>query len=264
MKSFLPPWRSRMEERCVICLTLRGVDGNGNAAEVFRMKKKQIKKTESLLQAASLSAIDLFKGLPASCLLTMEKTSQVRDYGAGHVFFRPGERGQVLFLLEKGRVQTFRESRKKRLIIADLKPPTVFGEMGCIGQSMYHCSAETLEASRIRTVSRSALESLLGKYPMMMRRLLELVSQRFFHVLEDLQAKSFQQLIPRLASLLLERAEGDCVQGLTHRELAQLLGVYRESATAALGELRSAGILSVERKQIRILERARLERAARE
>ena len=37
-----------------------------------------------------------------------------------------------------------------------------------------------------------------------------------------------------------------------------------ESATATLGELRRAGIIAVERKQIRIIERARLERAARE
>jgi CRP-like cAMP-binding protein len=51
---------------------------------------------------------------------------------------------------------------------------------------------------------------------------------------------------------------------MTHKELAQHLRVYRESATTALGELKKAGIIAVERKQIRILSRARLERAARE
>jgi CRP-like cAMP-binding protein len=67
-----------------------------------------------------------------------------------------------------------------------------------------------------------------------------------------------------MAALLLERAEGDIMSGLTHRELAQYLNVYRESATAALGELRTAGIISIGRKQIRILHRSRLDRAARE
>jgi hypothetical protein len=48
-------------------------------------------------------------------------------------------------------------------------------------------------------------------YPAVTRRLLELVSQRFWH------------LIPRLASLLLERAKRDSVRGLTHKELAEHL-----------------------------------------
>jgi CRP-like cAMP-binding protein len=51
---------------------------------------------------------------------------------------------------------------------------------------------------------------------------------------------------------------------LTHKEIAQHLRVYRESVTAVLGELRKAGIIQVDRKRIRILHRARLERAARE
>ena len=42
------------------------------------------------------------------------------------------------------------------------------------------------------------------------------------------------------------------------------LRVYRESVTAALGELRKAGIIAVDRKRIRVLNRIRLERASRE
>lgn len=226
--------------------------------------RKPAKRSESLVEAGALSAIDLFKGLPSECLEAVEKSSKAREYAAGHVFFQPGGSGEVLFLLEKGRVQTFRAWGNKRLIIAELKPPAVFGEMGCIGQGMYHCSAETTEASVIRTISRNALERLLEQFPVMTRRFLELVCQRFFRVLQDLEASSLRQLIPRLADLLLERSEGDTVRGLTHREMAERLGVYRESVTAALGEFRNAGIISVGRKQIRILDRKRLERAAQE
>jgi CRP/FNR family transcriptional regulator, cyclic AMP receptor protein len=232
--------------------------------QATRMSKPHPKPAQSLLEAASLSALDLFKGLPASSLKAMEAGSVVKEFAAGHVFFRPGESGQVLFFLEQGRVQTFRNSGAKKLIIAELLPPAVFGEMGCIGQGMYHCSAQAIQASRIRTVSRGDLEALLEQCPVITRRLLELVSQRFLRLLQDLESTSFRHLIPRMAALLLERAEGDIVCGLTHRDLAQYLGVYRESATAALGELRTAGIVSVGRKQIQILDRPRLERAARE
>jgi CRP-like cAMP-binding protein len=130
--------------------------------------------------------------------------------------------------------------------------------------ALYHCFAQATEASRVRSISRAQLEPLLHRYPSITRRLLDLVSERFVHVLMDLEDTSFRHLISRMARLLLENANEDCVQGITHREIAEHLRVHRESATATLGELRRAGIIAVERKQIRIIERARLERAARE
>jgi CRP-like cAMP-binding protein len=219
---------------------------------------------ESLVEASSFSASDLLKGLPQEALQAIETNSKVQDFRAGHVFFRSGECGELLFFLEKGAVQTYRSSGKKKLIIAELKPPAVFGEMGCVGQYLYHCNAQATEPSRIRTISRAQLDSLLDRYPILTRRLLDLVSGRFVNVLMDLDATSFRHLIPRLAKLLLVKAEGDFVHNLTHKEIAQHLRVYRESATAALGELKKAGILEIGRKEIKIINRARLERAARE
>ena len=228
------------------------------------MNNPQNAETAGLLESASLSTVDLFKGLPDSCLQEIDEGSVVQDFRTGHFFFQTGEVGELLFLLEKGAVQTFRRFGTKKLIIAELKPPSVFGEMGCLGQCVYHCCAQATEPSRIRMISRPTLDVLLEEQPNVTRRLLDLVSQRFVDVLMDLDATSFRQLIPRLAKLLLERAEGDFIRNMTHKDLAQHLRVYRESATAALGELKKAGIIEVERKEILILDRPRLERAARE
>jgi CRP/FNR family transcriptional regulator len=221
-------------------------------------------RSASLVEAASLSTVDLFRDLPEACLRALEDASEVRDIAAGRVIFRAGETGQRLFVLEKGAVHTYRMSGRNKLIVAELKPPAIFGEMAFAGQSLYHCSAETTEPARIRTIGRDELEAFLAEYPVVTRRLLELVSERFVRVLLDLESTSFRQLVPRIAALLLERAEDDVVEKLTHRDIAERLRVYRESVTSALGELRRAGIISVERKRIRILNRARLERASRE
>jgi CRP/FNR family transcriptional regulator len=219
---------------------------------------------ESLIEASSLSAVDLFRGVPPECLERIQEMSDVREYSAGHMFFRHGEKGEVLFILESGHVQTFRTSGAKKLIIADLKPPAVFGEMSCAGQHMYHCSAQATQPSRIRSLSSAAMETILAQYPEITRRLLDLVSQRFLEVLVNLEDTSFRPLIPRLARLLLDNAVEDSVSDLTHKEIAERLRVYRESATSALGELRKAGIIAIERKRIRIMDRGRLERASRE
>lgn len=223
-----------------------------------------MEQQSTFVETASLFALDLFKELPASYLESLERDSRVETVETGHVFFQPGQRGQVLFLLEKGAVQTYRTTGKKKLIIADLVPPAIFGEMGCVGQCTYYCTAQAMEPSQIRMISKAQLEALLRNFPSVLDQLLDLVSRRFAQVLLELEATSFQNLIPRLATLLLARAKRGLIKGITHKEIAEYLRVYRESATTALGELRKAGIIVVERKRIRIVDRVRLERAARE
>ena len=223
-----------------------------------------MEQQSTFVETASLFALDLFKELPPSYLESLERDSRVEIVETGHVFFRPGQRGRVLFLLEKGAVQTYRTTGKKKLIIADLVPPAIFGEMGCVGQCTYYCTAQATEPSQIRMISKAQLEALLRNFPSALDQLLDLVSRRFAQVLLELEATSFQNLIPRLAALLLTRAKRGLIKGITHKEIAEYLRVYRESATTALGELRKAGIIAVERKRIRIVDRARLERAARE
>ena len=229
-------------------------------------KMKKAQKTEIMAHkiSAGFSSMTLFKGVSASRLLSMERKSEIREVPAGHVFFELGETGKKLFLLQKGCVQTFRNLGERKLIISELTAPEIFGEIGCIGECIYHCSAQATEPSRVGIVAQKEFEGLLDEYPQVTRRLLDLVGQRFVHVLLDLEGMSFRPLLPRLAALLLEKAEGDVIRNMTHKELAEHLRVYRESATTVLGELRKAGIIAIERKQIRILDRPRLERASRE
>lgn len=228
------------------------------------MARENRTRDESLIEASVLSAVEVFRDLPLETIRAIESLSEVREHAAGHVFFHHGDGGEALFVLEAGHVQTFRMVGKRRLVVADLKPPAVFGEMACVGQRMYHCSAEATEPSRIRALSQQDMDQVLCRFPDVTRRLLDLVSERFLHVLARLEDASLRPLIPRLARLLLNRSEEDVVRDLTHKEIAQQLRVYRESATSALGELRKAGIISIKRKRIRILDRPRLERASRE
>jgi CRP/FNR family transcriptional regulator, cyclic AMP receptor protein len=246
----------------VIWLTLLAFQNMKGSRERSSVREASTLKTKN--SETSFFPPEVFKGLPLNFLIEIEERSKVRDFEKGHVFFKTGQDGQGIFLLEKGAVQTFRTSGVKKLIIADLQAPAIFGEMGCVGRCLYHCSAQAIESSRVRTLSKTDLNELLEKHPAVTRRLLDLVSERFIGVLMDLDATSFRQLIPRLAGFLLEKADGDLVRNVTHKELAEHLHVYRESTTAALGDLKRAGIIEIGRRQIRILHRGRLERASRE
>jgi CRP-like cAMP-binding protein len=217
-----------------------------------------------MLDVSSLSEIDLFKQLPNACLEALEKDSNVLNCSAGHLFFQPEQTGRVLFVLEKGSVRTFRTYGDRTLTITVLQPPAVFGVIGCFGQGKYYVSAAALEDSRVRMISRDSIQALLECAPLMAHKLVDLMSDRCKHFLDKMETLARRGLIPRLATLLLEKAENGVVAGMTHKELAEHLGLHRESITATLGELRRAGIITIQRKTIRILQRERLERATQE
>jgi CRP/FNR family cyclic AMP-dependent transcriptional regulator len=217
-----------------------------------------------MLDVSFLSGIDLFKHLPDPCLEALEKDSNVVNCSAGHLFFRPGQTGRVLFVLEKGSVRTFKTFGDRKLTIAMLQPPAVFGVMGCFGQGKYLSSAEALEASRVRMISRDSIQALLECSPTVAHKLVDLMGERWVHFLNKMETLALKGLIPRLATLLVEKAENDVVTGMTHKDMADHLGVHRESITATLGELRRAGIVATERKKIFIVQRERLERATQE
>jgi CRP-like cAMP-binding protein len=217
-----------------------------------------------MLDVSFLSEIDLFKQLPDSCLEALEKDSNVLNYGAGHLFFEPEQTGRMLFVLEKGSVRTFRTYGDRTLTITVLEPPAIFGVIGCFGQGKHYVSAEALEDSRVRIISRDSIQALLECAPRMAHKLVDLMSDRCKHFLQRMETLARKGLIPRLATLLLERAENGVVAGMTHKQLADHLGLHRESITATLGELRRAGIIAMQRKTIRILRPERLERAAQE
>jgi CRP-like cAMP-binding protein len=208
-----------------------------------------------------LVGLDLFKHLPESCLTLLVKDSRVLDCAAGHLFFQAGELGNSLFVLEKGHVRTFRSYGDRTLTIARIEPPAIFGEMGCFGQGKHHFSAEALHDSRVRVISRDTIEGLLDCSPRAAYKFIDLMSERCEHVLRKMESIARKGLIPRVATLLLEKAEDGVVAGMTHELLAEQLGLHRESITVTLGQLQKAGMIRIERKKISILQRDRLQRA---
>jgi len=208
--------------------------------------------------------IGLFKNVSESCLQTVLENSRILEVEAGHVFFSAGQTGKELFLLEKGSVQTFRVFRHRRIVISTLRPPAVFGETGCFLRGAHYFSAESVQDSQVRLISYETIETLIQCSPDFAHGVIGFVSKSFDRFLRELEIHALKGTLPRLATLLLKKGEEDVVSGLTHKDLAQELGIHRESVTAALGELHKADIIEIGRKKIRILHRERLERAAQE
>lgn len=212
-----------------------------------------------------LSAMEIFADLPERDVEEVSAAVSMRTCPPGTVFYIPGETGEVMFLLKKGIVQVYRLSPEgRKLVLARLKPFSFFGEMTILGQGMSESFAETETEAVLCAMSRSDVERHIFSRPAVVKRILEVVGRRMLDVERRLEEAAFKGLVSRVAGLLLREATGNHVEALSHQSIADRLGVYRESATLALHELKKANIIETGRKRIVIIDRERLEHAAHE
>lgn len=213
-----------------------------------------------------LSEIELFQDLSEKEVAELDRVTTMSTVPKGRVFYRPEEPTEVLFILKKGRVQLYRISPEgKKLVITTLGPGTLFGEMALLGQWMHNTFAEAVEESLICVMSRTDLERLVINRPQVALRMLEITSKRLREAEGRLEDLAFKGIPARLASLLVRLAEeqdGTSISGLTHQDLAETVGTYRETATQVLNDLKAQGLIDIGRKRIVILDKEGLNEIA--
>jgi CRP-like cAMP-binding protein len=128
---------------------------------------------------------------------------------------------------------------------------TFFGEMAIVGQNMQDLFAEAAEECLVCVMGRPDVERLILSKPQVALRMLEEIGQRMHDVQERLGDSTFKGIPARVASLLLKLSNDGAqpIKGTTHQDLADMLGVYRETVTNALDGLRDQGLVEVSAKR---------------
>ena len=213
-----------------------------------------------------LSELAVFQDLTPREMEELNRITTMSTVARGRVFYRPEEPGEVLFILKEGRVQLYRISPEgKKLVITTVGPHTLFGEMALLGTKMHNTFAEAIEDCLICVMSRTDLERLILNKPQVALRILEITGKRLREAEERLENMAFKGIPARLASLLLRLGNeqgGLEITGLTHQDLAESVGTYRETVTQVLNDLKSNGYIDIGRKRITILDRDGLEEVA--
>ncbi len=213
-----------------------------------------------------LSDVDLFRDLSDRDMAELDRMTTITSVPRGRVFYQPEDVGEVLFLVKSGQVQLYRISPEgKKLVIATLGSGTLFGEMALLGQQMHNAFAEALEDCLILVMSRADLERLILNKPVVGLRMLEITGRRLNDAEARLEDMAFKGIPARLVSLLLrlaaERNSRD-ILGLTHQDLAETIGTYRETATQVLNDMKAQGLIEIGRKRITIKDADKLAEVA--
>ena len=211
-----------------------------------------------------LTTMELFQDLSKEDQEELDRITTMTTVKKGKIFYRPEDTGEVIFILKKGTVQLYRISPEgKKLVIYTLGDGTLFGEMSLLGQRMHNTFAEAITDCTICVMSRNDLERLVLNRPQVALRILEITGNRLRETEEQLEALAFKSIPSRLAALLLRLAgDGDEVAGLTHQDLAEMIGTYRETTTQTLNDMKARGIVEIGRRRITILDKDALKQIA--
>lgn len=210
--------------------------------------------------------VDVFQDLTEAEIEEIDRATTMSTCRRGKIFYMPEDTSEVLFLLKQGRVQLYRISPDgKKLVIGTIGPGTIFGEMALIGQGMQSTFAEAVEECVLCVMSRDDVEHMLVTKPRVALRIFEALGRRLREAETRLQEIAFKGIPARLASLLLQLADEqgrDTIAGLTHQDLGEQIGTYRETTTQTLNNFKADGLIGIGRKRITILDREGLVRIA--
>ena len=203
-----------------------------------------------------LREVHVFASLSAGELRWLKTSTAMVVYQRGSLFYRPGDRGEVLFILKEGRANFFRVSGDgRRLNVETLRAGTVFGEMALVGQAMYGCYAEAAEDSLLCVLSRTDMQTILRRNPDVAIRMMDDLGQRLRNREAALESMAFHSVSSRLAALLLLEADSTGqIVGQTHQDLANSLGTYRETVSDILGKFRTRNFVETDHRRIRLID----------
>jgi CRP/FNR family transcriptional regulator, cyclic AMP receptor protein len=216
-----------------------------------------------------LKGCSLFGCLTDQQVRRLEARAKARDFRRGSLIYAPSDIGDCVLLLVSGRVKIFFNTQDgKQALLALIDPGEIFGELALLEAERRDEYAEAMEASTVVLIPAEEIQRLMAEHPDLSLRLTKLMGfgrRRFERRLKSLLFRSNRE---RVVHLLFDLAEkygqyttdgGIAVNiGLSHQELANIIGSTRETVTLVLGELQDEGAISIGRKQIVILQVSRL------
>lgn len=215
-----------------------------------------------------LKRVPLFADLDEAALSLLARVSRTRQLPKGYVLFARDEPGDAAYIVRSGSISILLTTPDGReLVINEMRAGDCFGELALLTGQSRSAGAVTREASEVVVIPREEFLAEVESQPKLMRHLLETMAQRLRVGTERESALAFLDAPQRLARILLEldrRASADGFVAISQEEIAQHVGVTRQTAAKILGQWRRAGWIITGRGKVVLLNRAALRRQSEE
>lgn len=211
-----------------------------------------------------IGASVLFGGLPEEQLGAIVKIAVEKKFGKGEAIFFEGDPGNGFYMVAEGKVKIFKMSwAGKEQILHIFGPGEPFGEVPVFHDQPFPASAEALAKSTLIFFPREKFIGLVHENPSLALNMLAVLSMRLRRFVDQIESLSLKEVPARIAGYLLylmeEQGGKDSVElEISKGQLASLLGTIPETLSRIFAKMSDEGLIAVDGKKIRILDRAAL------
>lgn len=192
-----------------------------------------------------------------------------KKFKKNKVIFNKGDRGNVLFILTTGTVKlSLFDQSGKEMILKMLYKNDFFGEMSLLDDYFRSATVTAVEDSNALLIYRNEFMRLIHEFPGIALEMLKVFIHRLKTSDKKIVSLTFFDAFRKVSSTIIDLAEKTGRQEgkhtaidltLTRQDMANMIGLSRETLTRILQELHFREILNVSRKKIVILNPKALE-----
>ncbi len=211
-----------------------------------------------------LKNVNLFRAMTEEQMRFVQQHTVMREIRRKEVLYLPGEPGDRIYLLKRGivKISALPEDGHD-VILALLHKGEVFGEEAVLDDSPRDHMAEAYDDALICIITRKDFLEMLRTFPDLTLRVTKLIGFRLRTFRNRIEGLLFKGTGARLARTLLDLARDHGVRDdhgvllplrLSQTDLANLIGVTRESVNLTLGDFRRRGLVELEGRTLRLLK----------
>lgn len=191
--------------------------------------------------------------------------SRLQRLGDGTTVALRGGHGEEMLIVVRGQLEVSMASPEgRRHVVNVVGPGTVFGLIPVLDGLPWLHDAVTKGAGEVLWIHRDELLAAMRAHPGLSHAVVLLLCSRARKTYNALAAHSLLSMTARLARTLVILLEerGTRVLALTQSDLADMLGVTRQSLNEQLQAMVRQGVIALGRGRIEVLDRAALRQAA--
>lgn len=210
-----------------------------------------------------------FCQLGTESLRAFQRIKFTSSYPSGAVLFVEGQAPRGVYMLCKGRVKlTMASAEGRTVIVRIVEAGELLGLHSTISGELHEVTAETLQPCQVDFVRRNDFLKLLNEHRDAAMNAMEQFSNYYRGACQQIRYLGLTPSVAeKMACFLLESAShGQNTQqgvrinlSLTHEEIAQVVGLTRESVTRGLAELRNRSLISTKGPSVVIRNKPGLE-----
>lgn len=178
-----------------------------------------------------------------------------RTYKKGEMIFFEGDISDKLYVINNGKVKVFKYTKEgKEQILYIVSSGDFLGDLSLLKKSEFKFNAEALEDVNICQLTKDDFDQVVKENPEISLKILEVLYERIFKLENLVQSLSTKDIETRISGLLLGlikdfgEPEGDVVRlelPLSREDMANYIGVTRETISRKLNSMQEEGIISL-------------------